>query len=79
MYDLDQNSEFKSGSLDDFGHLDTRKTLCIVALVVAPVIIVYGCIEGAGTLLSRAPCSWCSPLWSASLPDLISTDLHPSS
>lgn len=45
MYDLDQNSEFKSGSLDDFGHLDTRKTLCIVALVVALVIIVYGCIE----------------------------------
>ena len=45
MYDLDQNSEFKSGSLDDFGHLDTRKTLCIVALFVALVIIVYGCIE----------------------------------
>ena len=45
MYDLDQNSEFKSGSLDDFGHLDTRKTLCIVALVVALVVIVYGCIE----------------------------------
>ena len=29
-------------------HLDTRKTLCIVALVVALVIIVYGCIEKAG-------------------------------
>ena len=45
MYDLDQNSQFKSGSLDDFGHLDTRKSLCILALVVALVVIVYGCIE----------------------------------
>ena len=45
MYDLDQNSEFKNGSLDDFGHLDTRKSLCILALVVALVVIVYGCIN----------------------------------
>mgnify|MGYP002268129300 FL=1 len=45
MYDLDQNSQFKSGSLDDFGRLDTRKSLCILALVVALVVIVYGCIE----------------------------------
>ena len=45
MYDLEQNSQFKSGSLDDFGHLDTRKSLCILALVVALVVIVYGCIE----------------------------------
>ena len=45
MYDLDQNSQFKSGSLDDFGRLDRRKSLCILALVVALVAIVYGCIE----------------------------------
>lgn len=45
MYDLDQNSEFKNGFLDDFGHLDTRKSLCILALVVALVVIVYGCIN----------------------------------
>ena len=45
MYDLDQNSEFKNTSLDEFGTLDTRKILSILALVVALVAIVYGCIN----------------------------------
>lgn len=45
MYDLDQNSEFKNASLDEFGTLDTRKILSILALVVALVAIVYGCIK----------------------------------
>ena len=45
MYDLDKNSEFKNASLDEFGTLDTRKILSILALVVALVAIVYGCIK----------------------------------
>lgn len=45
MYDLDQNSEFKNASLDEFGTLDTRKILSILALVAALVAIVYGCIK----------------------------------
>ena len=45
MYDLDKTSEFKNSNLDEFGTLDTRKILCIVALVVALVAIVYGCIK----------------------------------
>jgi uncharacterized ion transporter superfamily protein YfcC len=44
-YDLDKNSDFKNLSLDDFGVLDTRKILCIVALVAALIAIVYGCIK----------------------------------
>lgn len=45
MYDLDKNSEFKNASLDEFGTLDTRKILSIIALVIALVVIVYGCIN----------------------------------
>ena len=45
MYDLDKNSEFKNTSLDEFGTLDTRKILSILALVVALIAIVYGCIK----------------------------------
>ena len=45
MYDLDKNSEFKNASLDEFGTLDTRKILSILALVVALIAIVYGCIK----------------------------------
>jgi len=45
MYDLDQTSEFRNGSLDDFGKLDTRKWLCLGALLVALIVIVYGCIK----------------------------------
>lgn len=45
MYDLDKASEFKNASLDDFGALDTRKILCILALIIALVAIVYGCIN----------------------------------
>lgn len=45
MYDLDQQSEFKKAELDDFGEMDTRKVLSILSLVVALVVIVYGCIE----------------------------------
>lgn len=45
MYDLDKNSEFKNASLEEFGTLDTRKILSILALVVALVAIVYGCIN----------------------------------
>jgi len=45
MYDLDKNSEFKNANLDEFGTLDTRKILCIAALVIALVAIVYGCIN----------------------------------
>lgn len=45
MYDLDKNSQFKDANLDEFGTLDTRKILCIVALVIALVAIVYGCIN----------------------------------
>lgn len=44
-YDLDQNNEFKNGDLDQFGTLDLRKILCIVALLIALVVIVYGCIN----------------------------------
>ena len=45
MYDLDKNSEFKKTSLEDFGTMDVRKVLCIIALVAALVLIVYGCIK----------------------------------
>ena len=45
MYDLDKNSEFKNANLDEFGTLDTRKILCIIALIIALVAIVYGCIN----------------------------------
>lgn len=45
MYDLDKNSEFKNASLEEFGTLDTRKVLSIIALVIALVAIVYGCIN----------------------------------
>ena len=45
MYDLDKTSEFKNADLDSFGTLDTRKILNIVALIVALVAIVYGCIK----------------------------------
>ena len=45
MYDLDKNSEFKNASLEEFGTLDTRKVLSILALVIALVVIVYGCIN----------------------------------
>lgn len=45
MYDLDKNSEFKNASLEEFGTLDTRKILSIIALVIALVVIVYGCIN----------------------------------
>ena len=45
MYDLDKGSEFKSKTLDDFGKLDTRKIICIIALVLTLVLIVYGCIN----------------------------------
>lgn len=45
MYDLDKNSEFKNASLDEFGTLDTRKILSILALLVALIAIVYGCIK----------------------------------
>lgn len=45
MYDLDKNSQFKNASMDEFGTLDTRKILCIIALVIALVAIVYGCIN----------------------------------
>ena len=44
-YDLDQNSEFKNSSLDHFGTLNARKIACIVALIAALVLIVYGCIN----------------------------------
>ncbi len=44
-YDLDQSSEFRNADMDSFGTLDTRKILCIVALLVALVTIVYGCIN----------------------------------
>lgn len=45
MYDLDKNSEFKNASLEEFGTLDIRKILSIIALVIALVVIVYGCIN----------------------------------
>ena len=45
MHDLDKNSQFKNANLDEFGTLDTRKILCIIALVIALVAIVYGCIN----------------------------------
>lgn len=44
MYDLDKTSEFKSAKLEDFGEMDARKVLCIIALVAVLVLIVYGCI-----------------------------------
>lgn len=44
MYDLDRNSQFKDANMDEFGALDTRKILCIIALIIALAAIVYGCI-----------------------------------
>lgn len=44
-YDLDQKNEFKNMSLDSFGTMNTRGILCILALVVALIVIVYGCIN----------------------------------
>ncbi|HBP24875.1 MAG TPA: C4-dicarboxylate ABC transporter [Oribacterium sp.] len=46
MYELDQHSEFRtSGGLDDFGTIDLRKILCIVALVVSLAVVIYGSIK----------------------------------
>ena len=46
MYDLDQNSELRAGGgLEDFGTIDTRKVLNIIALVVSLGVIIYGSIK----------------------------------
>jgi len=44
-YDLDKNSDFKNLTLDQFGEMDGRKIGCIAALIVALVVIVFGCIK----------------------------------
>ena len=46
MYDLDQNSELRAGGgLKDFGTIDTRKVLNIIALVVSLGVVIYGSIK----------------------------------
>ena len=46
MYDLDQNSELRAGGgLEDFGTIDARKVLSIIALVVSLGVIIYGSIK----------------------------------
>ncbi len=46
MYELDQKSEFRTaGGLDDFGTIDLRKILNIVALVVSLAVVIYGSIK----------------------------------
>ncbi|RHP46040.1 Na+/H+ antiporter NhaC family protein [Clostridium sp. AF32-12BH] len=46
MYDLDQTSELRAGGgLDDFGTIDTRKILSIIALVVSLGVVIYGSIK----------------------------------
>lgn len=44
-YDLDKNSDFKNLTLEQFGKMDGRKLGCIAALIIALVVIVYGCIK----------------------------------
>lgn len=46
MYDLDQSSELnQSSDLADFGQIDLRKILNVLALVVALAVVVYGSIK----------------------------------
>ncbi|MDD3251585.1 MAG: Na+/H+ antiporter NhaC family protein [Lachnospiraceae bacterium] len=46
MYDLDKNNELnQGGNLDDFGEITFRKILCVLALVVGLVAVVYGSIK----------------------------------
>ena len=46
MYDLDQNSELRAGGgLEDFGTIDARKVLSIIALVVSLGVVIYGSIK----------------------------------
>ena len=46
MYDLDQNSELRAGGgLEDFGTIDARKVLNIIALVVSLGVVIYGSIK----------------------------------
>ena len=46
MYDLDQNSELRAGGgLEDFGTIDTRRVLNIIALVVSLGVVIYGSIK----------------------------------
>ena len=46
MYDLDQNSELRAGGgLEDFGTIDARKVLSIIALVVSLGAVIYGSIK----------------------------------
>ncbi len=44
-YDLDQGSDFKNLTLEQFGQMDGRRIGCIAALIIALVGIVYGCIK----------------------------------
>ena len=72
MYDLDKNSEFKNANLDEFGTLDTRKILCIIALIIALVAIVYGCINLEWDFAEQSAISWSclslSAFWAALTP-----------
>lgn len=44
-YDLDQASELKNVSMSEFGEMTGRKAGCIAALIIALLVIVYGCIK----------------------------------
>ncbi len=45
MYDLDKNHELKQvGSLEEFGTIDFRKILNVIALVISLVVVVWGSI-----------------------------------
>lgn len=55
MYDLDNENELKSNvKLDDFGDMDTRKWLIILALIVALSAIVYGCVRLGWDLVEQS-------------------------
>lgn len=45
MYDLDQKNELKSTDLDSFGEITMRKALCVLALFVSLVAVIYGSIK----------------------------------
>lgn len=46
MYDLDKDNELKkAGNLDEFGQIDARAILNVLALVVSLAVVVYGSIK----------------------------------
>lgn len=44
-YELDQNSEFKNLTMEEFGEMNARRAGCIAAMIAALLVIIYGCIK----------------------------------